>query len=133
MSASNEDPDQIIRKALAQDEAEEPATGDDPSMAELLTETFRGRNRFLAVAGVVANIVLVLVALYGLTRFFGAQEVRGMLVWGGAVLLSIGLILAVKIWYWLEMVRLAVTRDIKRLELRVSRLTERLEDEKGPS
>lgn len=131
MSTSDNDPDRIIRKALARDEVEASETAHDPSTVTLLTETFRGRNRRLAVAGVVANIALVVVALYALTRFLGTRDVREMLVWGGAALLSIGLILAVKIWYWLEMVRLALTRDMKRLELRVSRLAEKLQEPEG--
>lgn len=127
MSVSNDDPDRIIRRALADDEAEGLSTDEDPSVTELLTETFRGRNRFLAMGGVVANLFFLAVAVYAITRFLGTADVREMLVWGGAALLSIGLILAVKIWYWLEMVRLALTRDMKRLELRVSRLAERLQ------
>lgn len=128
MSASDRDPDRVLRSALAQDEAEAFQHADDPSMASLLTETFRGRNRRLALLGVVANTVLFLVALLAVARFLRTPDVHGMLVWGGTALLSIGLILAVKIWYWLEMVRLALTRDIKRLELRVSRLAERLQE-----
>jgi hypothetical protein len=35
---------------------------------------------------------------------------------------------AIKVWYWLEMMRLAIMRDVKRLELQVSRLAERIRD-----
>jgi hypothetical protein len=132
MSVSDDDPDRIIRRALAEDEAEFPWVTADPSTVTLLTETFRGRNRFLAIGGVVANLVLLGVALYSVTRFLAIQDVREMLLWGGAALLSVALILAVKVWYWLEMARLSLTRDIKRLELRVSRLAERLQEPKGP-
>lgn len=128
MSVSDNDPDRIIRRALADDDAEGLPTGEDPSVTKLLTETFRGRNRFLAMGGVVANLVFLVVAVYAITRFLGTDDLREMLIWGGTALLSIGLLMAVKIWYWLEMVRLALTRDIKRLELRVSRLAERLHE-----
>lgn len=131
MSTSDNDSDRIIRKALAQDEAETFGAAHDPSMASLLTETFRGRNRLLAVAGVAVNTILVVIAVYTLTRFGATHDVREMLLWGGAALLSIALILAVKIWYWLEMVRLALTRDLKRLELRVSQLAEKLQEPGG--
>jgi hypothetical protein len=125
MSTSDNDPDRIIRKALA--EEERLGTMADPSMVKLFIETFRGRNRFLVMGGVVVNGALTVVALFALIRFLGTEDVREMLVWGGAALLAIGLILAVKIWYWLEMVRLEVIRDLKQLELRVSRLAERLD------
>ena len=132
MSVSDNDPDRIIRRALAAEEAELPWSGEDPSMTSLLTETFRGRNRFLAIGGVLANIVLLAAALLSVTRFLGTRDVREMLLWGGAALLCVVLILAVKVWYWLEMARLSLTRDIKRLELRVSRLGEKLQEPQGP-
>ena len=43
------------------------------------------------------------------------EEVRVMLLWGGTAALCFGLVIAIKIWYWLEMSRLAVTRKVKRL------------------
>jgi hypothetical protein len=82
---------------------------------------------------VVANVALLGVAVFALSRFLVTEDVREMLVWGGAGLLAVLLILAVKIWYWLEMVRLALTRDLKRLELRVSRLAERLDEPQEPT
>ena len=129
MSTSDNDPDRIIREALRQEEAA-GAAGGDPGMVELLVATFRGRNRLFVVGGVIVNLFLAGVALFGLNRFLGAEDVREMLVWGGAALLSIGLLVAVKIWYWMEMLRLAVTREVKRLEVQVSRLAERMQ---GPA
>ncbi|MEJ2204118.1 MAG: hypothetical protein P8170_08405 [Gemmatimonadota bacterium] len=133
MSASDRGPDEVIREALARDEAEGLESPGDPSTLALLTETFRGRNRLLAVGGVVANVAFLGVAVFALSRFLVTEDVREMLVWGGAGLLAVLLILAVKIWYWLEMVRLALTRDLKRLELRVSRLAERLDEPQEPT
>ena len=133
MSAFDRGPDEVIREALARDEAEGLESPGDPSMLALLTETFRGRSRLLAVGGVVANVAFLGVAVFALSRFLVTEDVREMLVWGGAGLLAVLLILAVKIWYWLEMVRLALTRDLKRLELRVSRLAERLDEPQEPT
>jgi hypothetical protein len=41
--------DRIIRQALQREDAQAVPGLGDPSMAELLSETFRGRNRRLAV------------------------------------------------------------------------------------
>jgi len=127
MPPSHTDPDDVIRLALDRDDAEHDP-GPDPSAVELLTETFRGRNRRHALLGVLHNTALLLGAVYATSRFLGTEDVREMLVWGGTTALSVGLLLAVKIWYWLEMVRLALTRDVKRVELRVARLAARIED-----
>lgn len=71
-------------------------------------------------------------AAFALSRLLSTEDTHDMLVWGGAGLLAIVLIVAVKIWYWLEMLRLALTRDLKRRELRVSRLAESLDERQEP-
>lgn len=125
MSRANDDTDRIIRRALEQEE-EELRGIDDPGMVELLTETFRGRHRRLAIGGAVVNLLLFVAAVFSAIQFVAAADVRGMLRWGAATFLCFGLVTAIKVWYWLEMARLSITRDVKRLELRVSRLVDRL-------
>jgi len=128
MSArSDDDTGRIIRNALEREEAEGLGTAEDPSMTELLTEMFRGRHRRLAIGGAVVNLLLLGAGVFSAVRFFGAEEPRGMLLWGGGTLLSFGAVTAIKVWYWLEMVRLSLTREVKRLELQVSRLAEKID------
>jgi len=131
MSPREEDQpaDRIIREALERDAAELPPLDDDPSMVELLMEAFRGRHRRLAIAGVVLNLGLLGGAIYGAIRFLRTDDIRTMLVWGSAMILCVVVLMAVKVWYWLGMARLSVTRDLKRLELQVSRLGDALRDQ----
>jgi hypothetical protein len=128
MTRPDEDHDRIIRQALEQEDAEAFGGGGDPSMAELLTETFRGRHRRLAIGGALLNLVLFAGALYSAIQFFRSGDLREMLLWGAGAFLCFGMVTAIKVWYWLEMVRLSITRDVKRLELQVSRLAERIGD-----
>lgn len=128
MSRPDEDPDRIIRQALEQEEAETFGGPDDPSMARLLTETFRGRRRRLAIGGAVLNLLLLVGTLYSAVQFIRTEDVRGMLLWGAGAFLCFGMVMAIKVWYWLEMMRLAILRDVKRLELQVSRLAEGIKD-----
>lgn len=124
MGTSGSDGDSILRRALEEEATSGRSDFDDPGLAGRVLATFRGTNRFLAIGGVVANILLAILAVIALTRFLGTGDVRKMLVWGGAALLCIGMILAVKIWYWMEMLRLDLTRELKRLEVQVARLAE---------
>lgn len=126
MTRSHEDTDDLIREVL--EEADEGLVdgSETPSAVELLTGTFRGRNRRLAIGGVVANLALFVAAIFSGVRFLRADDAQGTAHWGIAMLLAFGLLIAVKIWYWLEMNRLALTRDIKRAELRVARIADTL-------
>lgn len=103
--------------------------GDEPrSAARLLTEVFRGRNRHLAIGGAIVNSALFVAAIFCGIRFVNASDARATALWGIAMLLAFGLLISIKIWYWLEMNRLAVMREVKRVELRVARMSERLRD-----
>jgi hypothetical protein len=129
MSRSNDELDKLIREALETSEASDQEVLDhleDPSMADLLAETFRGRHRRLAVGGALVNLLLFAAAIWCGVRFLRAGAEREMLLWGAGMLLSFGLVTAIKIWYWLEMNRLALTREIKRVELQVVQLGRRL-------
>ncbi len=50
-----------------------------------------------------------------------------MLLWAAAMFLCLGAVTSIKIWYWLEMNRLAVTREVKRLELQVVQIARKLD------
>jgi hypothetical protein len=128
MARPTRDIDELIRRALEEEEVDALEGLGGQSMAELLTETFRGRHRRVAAAGVVANLVFFVTGVYAAVAFAQADDVRVMLLWGGTAGLCFGFVIAIKIWYWLEMSRLAVTREVKRLELQVVQLARRLDE-----
>lgn len=127
MARPTRDIDDLIRRALEDDEVEALEGLDEQSSAELLTEAFRGRNRLYAAGGIVANLVFFVMGVFAAVRFAQADEVQVMLLWGGTAALCFAVVIAIKIWYWLEMARLAVTREVKRLELQVVQLGRRLD------
>jgi hypothetical protein len=45
-----------------------------------------------------------------------------MILWGAATAFCIGIVTTIKIWFWLEMARHSILREIKRLQLKVVRL-----------
>ena len=51
MSRSTNEIDELIRRALGESDAEALSGFDSQSVAELLTESFRGRHRRLAIGG----------------------------------------------------------------------------------
>ena len=123
--------DDLIREALSSDEAEALDAFDDPSALEMLTEVFRGRNRLFAALGVVVNLVLFVVCVGAAVAFANAQDLRAMAFYGGTSALCFGAVLAIKVWYWLEMMRLALTREIKRVELQLAQMDRRMRGQEG--
>ena len=127
MKASSDQLDQMIREALSKEDQEifDQVLG-EPSITEMVTSTFRGKLRWLAVYAMVMGFVLMALGIYSLTRFTAAADVPSMLRWGALMFFCLGSVGAMKIWHWMEMQRHLVTREIKRLELQVAGLTSKV-------
>ena len=49
-----------------------------------------------------------------------------MLLWGGGAAIGLTALAMVKMWFWMELEKNAIVREVKRLELQVARLVARL-------
>lgn len=125
MAKPTRDLDDLIRDALAAEDREVMEGMEDQSSLELLAEVFRGRFRLQAALGVVVNLVLFVIGVGAAVAFANAEDLRTMMLYAGTSALAFGGVVAIKIWYWLEMSRLALTRELKRLELQVVRMGRR--------
>jgi hypothetical protein len=123
--------DRRIRDALREDEAELLSQFEEQSTVELVTESFRGRRRFMAFAAVAANLLLLAAAIASAARFLEAADQQTMLIWAGAVAFCVLAVTAIKVWYWIEMARIALSRDMRRVELQVALLSQRLDERAG--
>ena len=126
MTEPTKDLDRLIKDALREDDADVLRQFEEQSTVELLVESFRGRRRLTAISGLAANILLAVAAIVSAMRFLDATDQRSMLIWAGAVAFCIAGVTAIKIWYWIEMARLALARDLRRVELQVALLSQRL-------
>lgn len=121
------DIDRRIREALAAEDAELlEHYGGEPSIQEMIVETFHGRWRWLVlltfVVGTAAAVMLMICAY----QFFHAETARAMIGWSTGFVWCALFIVMVKVWYSLELNRNAVTREIKRLELQIAQLSRRV-------
>jgi len=123
--------DEKIREALRREDADLlKHYQSDPSLHEMLIETFRGRHRWMNVLAFLftfAGLAMVGVAAY---QFFDSDSTRAMIAWAACFLLFVVWIAMLKLWFWLEIQRLFVTREIKRLELQIANLSRQLEQRK---
>jgi len=121
--------DNKIQEALRKEDAElADEFGGEPSMFEMITETFRGRHRWLTILMMFWTIVFLVLAILSVIRFFRAEEMRDMLLWAAASALFLSCVCMMKVWFWLELNKNAITREIKRLELQIVRLAGRIKE-----
>jgi hypothetical protein len=120
------DIDEEIRRTLSGEDAKLLARFEsDPGLVRQVLDLFSGNLRWISAAGWVAGLALFAAGAYFWWRFVHAEELRHMLLWiAPAAMCFLGLAL-VKIWFWLELQKNAVLREIKRLELQVASLAAR--------
>lgn len=121
------DLDKKIREALRKEDAElYKEFEDEPSVFEMLMETCRGRRRWLNMLGAIWTLVFVVLGILAAVKFFGAESTRDIVMWAAACILCMSAVSMLKIWYFLEFNKNALTREIKRLELQIARLAGRI-------
>ena len=121
--------DKKIKEALRNEDAELfEEFGGEPSVFEMLIETCRGRHRWLNLLGAFWTCVFLVLGVLSVIKFFGAESTRDQVMWAAACLVCVSSVSMLKIWYFLEINKNAITREIKRLELQIARLAARIKD-----
>ncbi len=121
------DLDKKIQEALRSEDAELfDEFSAEPSIFEMLMETFRGRHRWLVFLTIFWTVVFMVLGVLSVIRFFRAEDTRDMLMWAAASAFFLSGVSMMKVWYWMELNKNAVTREIKRLELQIARLAGRI-------
>jgi len=112
-----------IRRALSPDDLQAyDALGQDRSPIQEAIAAFRTQYFLFAIGGWLMGLVMLVIGVCAGWRFWAAPDVREMLLWGtlaGFALFSLGMI---KLWFFMEMQKNGVMRELKRLELQVASL-----------
>ena len=115
--------DQAIRQALSAEDAEFLARFESEApLHEQVLATLGGRFGFFNVLAWVVGLAMFGGFLYCGWQAWNAVEMRDLVLWAcGALCAFLGLGL-IKIWFWMELQKNQVLREVKRLELQVARL-----------
>lgn len=128
------DVDALIREAMQADAGDELDRLGEPGLPEMVADLFRGRLRAYVVIFLFMMLACTALAIYSGYRFFATSEVVEMLHWGAGFFVGLFVALNAKNWYWMQMERLATSREIKRVELLVAQLAAELRDrQSGPA
>jgi len=119
--------DRMIQDALRKEDAEmlEQVSGEQ-KMHQVILDLFRGRSRWLSIMAIVITLALMGIAVYAAIEFAQAVEMRMMFVWGAVALFCSLAVGAMKIWTWMEMAKNELMREVKRLELQIAYLANKL-------
>ncbi|MCH7603243.1 MAG: hypothetical protein IIB54_10785 [Planctomycetes bacterium] len=125
------DLDKKIREALSAQDAELfEEFGGEQGLMEMVGDTFRGQRRWLVILVFIYSIVFFVLAIITAVQFFKADpdNTRDLIMWAMGFLFCNIAVAMLKMWYFMEMNKNAVTREVKRLELQIARLAKRLSE-----
>ena len=114
--------DDRIRQALRTESDNVWKDVEEQGLFEQALGVMRGKHKSLTV---IANAVMVLffaITVYSVVRFFGAETTRMQIVWSVGFLTSNMVVAMMKLWFWMQMDKNTVIREVKRLELQVATL-----------
>lgn len=118
-----------LDKSIAEALSEEPEIGefgDEQNILEQVTSSFRSKNRWLLVLGFVITLVFIGIGIYALVQFIELKDTVQALPWAVLLIFSLMAITMIKMWYFMELNKNAVLREIVRLERRIEQLQETL-------
>jgi Family of unknown function (DUF6768) len=86
----------------------------------LMAESFRGRFGWMVIGAIAMQVVVAVALVYCAFGLYGTDDPAAKLDWlapGLAAFFAFGLL---RIWYFMEINRLSISREVKRLELQVA-------------
>lgn len=118
--------DRAIRDALSKEDAEFLARFEDNStpIGEVL-DTFKGRWAFMNALAAVFTFALFGASLYFIWQMLSASDLREVVLWSVAVIFALLSVAMLKMYFFMEMNKNVLLREMKRLELQVARLATR--------
>jgi hypothetical protein len=122
--------DKQIRDALNPEDRQLIGNPEDGlRVDQLMLATFKTRNKFITILGFVYTLAFLALSVWCAIRFFNATKTQHQLAWGFGFTACMMAVAMLKMWFWLEMQRIAVTREVKRVELLTAKLLERISSE----
>jgi uncharacterized membrane protein YcjF (UPF0283 family) len=113
--------DDDIRQALRPED-----TASDEGLLDQVAATFRTRMRLWIVLIWCLTALCAAAAVWAASRFFRAATTRDWIMYATMVEVAATAVVMLKLWYWMEMNRHTHTREIKRLEILVAKLADRM-------
>jgi hypothetical protein len=117
--------DELIRATLSAEDAAWFDEWDEQSLTEKVVQSFRGKSRGLVLLVYIAVTVFFGLMVLAMYRLWTSDSTRDMILWATAFMFFCLATTMLKLWYWMELNRNTVLREIKRVELQLARITHR--------
>lgn len=115
---------QKILEALKDDPAAHEFSEEQANSLQLIGQSFKGTFRLTFVVIVTMQLIFAGLAIYCAYHLVNEMDIGLKLNWLAGTLSTVVAFAIARIWFFMELNRLSVIREIKRVELQVSLLAE---------
>ena len=104
----------------------EKKSEDEIGVISQLRRSFQGPFKVTAIVVILFQIVFAGLAIYSTYHMFSVSSIANKIEWATGVIAAVIIFGLLRLWLFMEMNRLSVIREIKRTELRIALLEEKL-------
>ena len=115
---------QKILEALNDDIAAEEFSEEEANALQLIGQSFKGTFRLTFVVIVTMQLIFAGLAIYCAYHLVNELDIGLKINWLAGTLSTVVAFAIARIWFFMELNRLSVIREIKRVELQVSLLAD---------
>lgn len=118
--------DKILETLNSEDGEILDSCGRELGVFGLIAESFRGKLRAIVITVFLLVLIFAVILVVCAVNFFTVEDILLKLNWLAVGLTSLIVIGLLRLWYFMELNRLSVIREVKRLELQIALLAKRL-------
>ncbi len=120
MKNKNEEIDQIIKDSLSKEEAQFYNELEEQNLIGKIGGVFKGKLGWLIAIMNILSLVAFAIFVYCSIQFIESDTINELIRWGTGGFYSMLFICMIKIYFWQEMHKNALLRELKRLELQIA-------------
>jgi len=119
---------ELIKEALSAEEAAFYDELEEQDFIDKLKQVHKGKTGWLASIMTVMHILIFVVFLYCVIRFFDTEVITELIKWASGGFLCMIFMAMMKLYIWLQIDKNDILRELKRLELQIAVITNKSKD-----
>ena len=124
--SKKEEIDQLIKDSLTQEEAKFYDELEEQNLINQLGSLFKTKMGWLIVLMNIVNLIVFALSIYCVVQFLNTDVTNELIRWGGAVIICWSTLAMIKLFVWMQMDKNALLRELKRLELQIAAMSNKV-------
>ncbi len=129
MKREMEQIDALIKQALTEEEAKFYEELNEQNLFGKLEGVYKGKMGWLAVVMNLVTLALFGCFVFSIVKFLSAEFPTDLIQWAATGFLSIMAVGMLKLYFWMQMDKNDLKRELKRIELQIAALSTKLGQE----